>query len=426
MHALTIISKLHPVTSRLHRRGWILFTILGALIPALPALADGPEIPDYFKKTDYQIAQEVAPRVFFHPEEHNWPVTIEWFMAHSNLVSKTNPTVVQPAGDVNHVLALTSGGSTSADYYLDIPTSVPNGDPILNGDPDLSHTKPYVRVLNHNVLFTALDNGKLFFLPAYKEVQFWFLFAYNGCQTHRITALGSDLKYDTSRFQMCDAARHEGDLEVISVYINNSTGRPMGVGMSRHGAVVYSAWERLQVTGHHPHIYPAWASHAMYFSNGYHGLGPDMAGAASICGIINLDYWKIVDLRAAGGKEWNPDEHKQNLVLLDQTSPVTKYLGAWGRYEMHNRTVQTPAAAGFDTNNGRDVVVNVSDTKIRDCFDTLVSLSRFFYDFTDFLGSNPIYRFGPEGLDEKTFVGHGPEWFSKTAWLVGMIPEAVD
>ena len=47
----------------------------------------------------------------------------------------------------------------------------------------------------------------------------------------------------TRHFQMCDAARHEGDLEAVTVFVNSATHRPIGVGTTRHGHVHYTLWE---------------------------------------------------------------------------------------------------------------------------------------------------------------------------------------
>ena len=235
-----------------------------AFIVAPGAFAEGPTIPNYLQKSDLQIAEDVAPYVYFHNNEHNWPDTYEKFLFYSTLRRKSDGAIIANGLDTNSLLRLTSAGTTdstgkdlSAGYYLDV------ADWTYGGDADLSRARPYVRVLNKaQTHFNKTDPftgaiSTVLTLPAYKEIQFWFFFPFNGCQTYRTYALGSDLRYCTSHFQMCDAARHEGDVEAVSVFINQSNGRPMGIATTRHGDVVYTYWEQIKNSGTHPFVYSA-------------------------------------------------------------------------------------------------------------------------------------------------------------------------
>src|SRR5687768_4100586 len=87
--------------------------------------------------------------------------------------------------------------------------------------------------------------------------------------------------------------------------------------------------------------------------------------------IQNLTYWKLVDLPEANGRVWNPVTYKNNLVLQDEGSPITKYLGRWGRMGMDNRSINQPSAQGYDSNMGRDVMPYVPDGDISSCFERL-------------------------------------------------------
>jgi hypothetical protein len=143
-----------------------------------------------------------------------------------------------------------------------------------------------------------------------------------------------------------------------------------------------------------------------------------MAGLAGpLCGIFNLSSWGLYDLPTADGQRWNPITWKNNLVMLDTNSPITKYLGNWGQMGMNNRNVNLPSAPGYDSNMGKDVVRTVADDKIKSCFDRIISVTSNLFDLTSVLGDNPIYSFDPVGLDRNKLIGNGTDWFSKPVWL---------
>lgn len=389
-------------------------------IPAMPVLgfaltlmmlpgafAEGPAIPNYSTKTDLQIARDVAPYVYFHENEHNWPYTYENFLFYSQLRRKSDGAYIANALKPEDLNRLTNDGKDSAGYFLDV------ADWMYGGDADLSRTKPYVRVLNkpgqsvyaNNPLTNQPIGPPILTLPAYKEIQFWFFFPFNGCQTHRVHALADNLKYYTSYFQMCDAARHEGDVEAVTVFINQSNGRPMGIATTRHGDNFYTRWEDIKSSGTHPFAYSAWASHAMYTTPGRKGLdSPEMANLARLfCGILNLDSWNIYDLPTADGERWDPTLYSNNLVMMDENTPITKYRGNWGLMGMNNWGVRPPSAPGYDGNPGQvDVVKTVADAKIASCFANLRDVANVFNSLKDKL------------------TGNGTDWFSKNDWLTGM------
>jgi hypothetical protein len=432
----TITGKIQPVASRVEPRrssfsrlGWtLILTVLPFLTTVPLALAEGPQISNYLTKTNLQIAQDVAPYVFFHDLEHNWPVTIETFLAQSSLYRTSTKEYLGPVGNEANLFALLKAKNLGdgADTYLKAASS------IYGGSKDPSTWRPYVRVIDHTNRTYFNANNSLFWLPPNKEVQFWFFFAYNGCQTHRMNAWNPALPWDdyTRHFQMCDAARHEGDVEAITVYINSLTHRPMGVSTTRHGDVIYTPWEDLSTDGLRARIWSAWASHAMYSKKGRVVLSDDMTPlAVPICGLLNVTYWKLMDLADGGDKVWNAGAYKNNLVLLqdkDTTKSITGYRGRWGLMGLNNRQVHQPSAQGQDSNMGKDVMPYVSDEQIKWCFDNVILGGTIaLWDFTSWLGQNPIYGFGPEGLDEKKLIGNGTDWFSNTAWCSGMPIEKV-
>jgi hypothetical protein len=391
-----------------------------ALIVVPSAFAQGPAIANFFSKSDIEIARDVAPYVYFHEDEHNWPIDYETFLSNSTLRRKSDGAYIANALDPSYLLRLTNDGATSKDYYLDV------WDGLYGGNADLSRTKVYVRVHNRPGFSVTIPilNEKLTLLtmPRYKEIQFWFFFPFNGCQTQRTHALGSNLKYYTSYFQMCDAARHEGDVEAVTVFIDQSNGKPLGIATTRHGTVVYTKWEDLyRANGTHPYVFSAWASHAMYTTPGRKALSDNMAGlAATLCGIINLESWGLYDLPTADGKRWDPIAYSYNLVETTTSTPITKFHGNWGLMGMYNRHVKLPAAPGSDENLGQDVVKTIADSKIKSCFDTIISVTSGVYDLTSIIGSNPIYAFDPVGLNRDKLTGNGTDWFSKDVWLNGM------
>lgn len=390
-----------------------------ALVTMTPgAFAEGPAIPNYFQKSDLQIAEDVAPYVYFHKNEHNWPDTYENFLLYSTLRRKSDGAIIANGLNTNSLLRLSGAGTTdstgkdlSAGYYLDL------ADWMYKGDADLSRTRPYVRVHNKAQMhFTKADPvtgaiHTILTLPAYKEIQFWFFFPFNGCQTHRTYALGSDLQYYRSRFQMCDAGRHEGDLEAVSVFINQSNGKPMGIATTRHGDVVYTHWEQTKNSGTHPSVYSAWGSHAMYTTPGRKSLSsPEMGWLAGLlCSIGNLSSWNLYDLPTARGKRWDPTLvfYRDKVIMTDTSTPITKYRGNWGLMGMNNWNVQLPSAPGYDSNMGQDVVKAVSDQKIASCFASFRDVANLFVNL------------------KNTLTGNGTDWFSKNDWLNGMTIDSV-
>lgn len=420
-------SPVDPARSFFRGHNWIpAFAFLAFLLQVSPALAvEGPVIPNYSTKSDLDLAKDVAPYVYFHDKEHNWPVDIETYLSRANLRRKSDGAYLGRVLDTDNLFRiLRAAGIDSKDTYLDVDDS------LYPGDSDLSRTRPYVRVINRPQ-GTNFQTGmkQILYLGPYKEIQFWFFFPFNGCQTHRVTSWRPAAPWDTytRHFQMCDAARHEGDVEAVSVFINTVTKRPIGVATTRHGAVIFTHWDQLKTSGLRPIIYSAWASHAMYTRTDNVDLSKSdfSAGAALTCGLINISYWKLMDFPWGDGNVWNPTKYKDNLVLQTDTTPITKYLGNWGLMGMDNRAVREPSEWGYDQNNGKDIIPYVSDAYFATCFQNLQSLGRVVWDLTSVVGDNPILAFDPTGVEANKLIGNGTDWFSKPVWLYGMWIEKV-
>ena len=399
--------------------------VLAAVPPTLPAAAD----------TDIEIAREVAPIVLFHDKEHNWPSDIETFLSYANLHRRSDRADLGPVVNSNNLFhLLQTNRIDSKDTYLDVAPS------FYKGQSDMSKVRPYVRVINNRPSVTlplppeVTPTGirpKYLVLPAYKEIQFWFFFPFNGCQTHRLTTWRPLAPWDTytRHFQMCDAARHEGDVEAVSVLIDSVTRKPLGITTTRHGTVVYTPWEKLETRGLRPMVYSAWASHAMYTKPDNVALSPDFTpGAVLACKLLNVSYWKLADFPWGDGRVWDSRDYKNNIVLQDPNTPITKYLGRWGKVGMDNTAAYPPLEWGLDNNNNnKDIVPYVPDAAISGCFMALQTAGSVFWDLTSFISDyNPIGAFDPLGVEKNKLVGDGTDWYSKPGWISGMVIQAVE
>ena len=108
--------------------------------------AEGPAIPEYFTKSDIQIARDVAQYVYFHENEHNWPDTYENFLGRSNLrrramARNVGNSRVLDATNLFRLLQQNRDGRQKH-TYLDVDES------LYAGNSDLSRAPIYVRVLN--------------------------------------------------------------------------------------------------------------------------------------------------------------------------------------------------------------------------------------------------------------------------------------
>jgi hypothetical protein len=389
--------------------------VTGAVPPTLPTTA----------VTDLDIAKEVAPIVLFHDKEHNWPATIEVFLSKANLHRRSDHADLGPVVDSNRLFSLLrTYGLDSKDTYLDVDPS------LYEGNSDMSKVRPYVRVIRNRPSVTIPLPPGLFaqsslVIPSYTEIQFWFFFPFNGCQTHRMVTWRPLAPWDTytRHFQMCDAARHEGDVEAVAVLINPVTRQPLGITTTRHGTVVYTPWEKIEARGLRPMVYSAWASHAMYTKRDNVSLSPDFTpGAVLACKLLNVSYWKLADFPWGDGKVWDGRDYKNNIVLQDTNTPITKYLGRWGKVGMDNRAAYPPLEWGLDNNNNnRDIVPYVPDAAVSTCFYTLETGGSLLYDLTSFVSDfDPTGTFDPIGVEKNKLVGDGTDWYSKPAWISGM------
>ena len=171
-----------------------------------PAFIPGPPV-----KVDRAVLARAirtyAPILVLHKDEKYLPTCVE------SLIKVTESIYYQDRDDKKYRTGLKLIQQSGANPNLTVRT----------GDPD--HAKAYVNV----------KVG-----PWTTEIQYWFLYAYNGPGTAYLKRLGLLGRYEAiGDYELGQMGIHEGDWEHITVRIDNRTGATVarnGVYMAAHGS----------------------------------------------------------------------------------------------------------------------------------------------------------------------------------------------
>lgn len=211
------------------------------------------------------VISNYAPEVGLHYWEPYLPCSIDYILAHStvlyghpsdyvgNLNDGTN-LITHPTQQQLYQIATNDPAGTN--YYLSIETAA------FTGGPPAGTMPPYdSSVLTNVPMYVSVQ------VPAdrsFVDLNYYFIFAYNGPQTIRGLEPGRHFNAI-----LTDFAKHEGDIEGISVRITTNFQNIVFVRYEAHGDSSYYAPAEVIFDGSHPRVSCALNSHSTYNPKGF-------------------------------------------------------------------------------------------------------------------------------------------------------------
>ena len=232
MRRLALLAKLQLVT-------WLVVPAAGGAVDLTPAPVPSPAV----------LLSRHVPILVLHPAEQLQPVSVEGFVADSDLVRKTGSgwsTVPGP---------LPAGG---ADLRLDQRS--------CRAQDGIAATSCYVSAQSAHSSVPVVY-GAAFRVKNRIDLQYWIWYPYNA---YSPTVPPGDL------WQV-----HEGDWEAVSVILD-LRGTPLVLGLSRHSAGAQRVWSKVRRRGPRPLVHVGLGSHANFFRPGAHRLDPRFVEPALI------------------------------------------------------------------------------------------------------------------------------------------------
>jgi hypothetical protein len=235
-----------------------------------------------------------VPVLVLHPAERFRPVSVDGFLADSDLQRKTSAGWEKVDGP------LPAGG---ADLRLDqrLCSAIEGvaASPCYAQAEAAHHSGPVV----YGAAFRA--KGRI-------DLQYWLWYPYND---YSPTVPAGEI------WQV-----HEGDWEAVSVILD-SAGKPLAAGYSQHSEGRSRTWAKVPRQGLRPLVYVAIGSHANYFSPGTQPFDPRVVDKLFIS-IIEQSGQKAAD-HTGKGRVIRP-----KLVRVSGTSPGwMAFAGRWGEDE---------------------------------------------------------------------------------------------
>jgi hypothetical protein len=333
------------------------------------------------------VISRFAPSVGLHYWEQYLPCSIEYILSHATLKQG------QPSDYAGHLSDGTAVATnlTQLDLY-NYARQDPSGDNFYlsiesqarQGGPPAGTAPPY-------------DSSVLANVPMYVSVQvptdksfvdlnFYFLFAYNGPQTIRGLEPGRHFNAVIPNF-----AEHEGDIEGVTVRITSDLQNIVFVRYEAHGNSSYYAPLELLYLGTHPKVSCALFSHSTYNPAGKNANDwielKDYALAEGV-DIIN------------DGPRWEPYLYNQ-LVLVGLDTNGQAINGQWwaafaGRIGVHQlNTFQEAEGVGGDLDPDQWLYANSCGEGVQAYFEALFAKSNFSKYDADNVGV------GPQGLGSR-------------------------
>lgn len=239
------------------------------------------------------LLMKYRPVIFLNTSEKYFPLTIQEFLASSQLVRCNNKTVLKDYGDITpeNIASFNTEFVAPEDLMVEIRESAHNGH-----DPNtLAQVPVYVHVYDH---------------PATNSIvaQYVFLYAYNGAQ--RIAGM--------------DFGAHKGDVEHVSAFIDKSTHALTHMYFAAHntgnGRLVPRDRIKFYHGGTHPVVYSARWSHGSYEKSGRFPQG--RAHTGSVVDSVSM----YDDMTDDTGVHWHPN----TVVVIDNTTGWNVFKGTLG------------------------------------------------------------------------------------------------
>ena len=287
------------------------------------------------------VVSNYAPVVGLHTWEEYLPCSIDYILAHaavefgqpSDYAADLSDGVVvkkHPSQTDLYDYALSDPGGTN--YFLSIEAAARPGGPPTNTAPPYDSS-----VLTNVPMYVSVQ------VPAdrsFVDINFYFLYAYNGPQTIRGLEPSRHFNAVLPNF-----AEHEGDIEGISVRITPDFKKVVFVRYEAHGNSSYYAPSEVPFEGSHPIVWCGLYSHSSYNPMGLNVNDwidlQDIGGLAEVVDIVNASIM------------WRPYNYN-NLVLVGLNTNNVPINNQWwaafaGRIGVHQlNTFQEADGVGGD------------------------------------------------------------------------------
>lgn len=266
---------------------------LASALAGLSLVAPGASNGDAATPSPSTLLARHAPVVVLHPAERFSPVSVEGFLAESELEQR------QPDGNWAVVPGPlpAAGGPWRLDQRL---CDVREG---LQAE-ECYATAQAAHDSTPTVYGTSFLRGKRIAL------QYWLFYPFNG--------------YSPARPPSPEFAQlHEGDWEMITILLERS-GKPLHAGYRRHCTGIRKDWRAVEKRGQRPVVYVALGSHGSYFSPGSFALDEKCWPKEAL--IVFDTYGKPLRDATQAGRTVRP-----RLVTFTATSPAwMRFPGTWG------------------------------------------------------------------------------------------------
>lgn len=218
----------------------LLLLALSLTISSVIFLSHGPTANAQSNET---LANTYAPVLHFTKGEKFYPTRVEYIISNSTLIDHTTGQTIDPVPT-----AASLGAHTSSDLYLN--NMLATQDAIASDYATEAATNGYY------VYAHVVNTG------TQTVIQYWLFYAFNNGPLND----------------------HQGDIEVVEIFLDSTTDTPKTALYSQHFAGQNAGWGDVEKVDNHPVVYVAQGSHANYFRpyQGKIGLENDIVGSDGI------------------------------------------------------------------------------------------------------------------------------------------------
>ncbi|HXS68314.1 MAG TPA: Vps62-related protein, partial [Candidatus Polarisedimenticolia bacterium] len=289
------------------------------------------------------VISNYAPTVGLHYWEPYLPCSMDYILAHSTVVYGHPTDYVGQLTDGTNVIVhptqqqlyqIATNDPAGTNYYLKLESGAYAGGPPAGAAPPYDSS-----VLTNVPMYVSVQ------VPpdkSFVDLNFYFIYAFNGSQT--IRGLEPARHFNAI---LNDFAKHEGDVEGISVRITPDFSKIVFVRFEAHGDSSYYAPNDVLFDGSHPRVSCALNSHSSYNPKGFNAndwiVLKDIGGLSEGVDIIN------------DGPIWRPYLNT-NLILVGidaNNQPINGQLwaafaGRLGRHQLNDFTSASGVGGGLD------------------------------------------------------------------------------
>tara|TARA_R110002126_G_scaffold17798_2_gene68866 strand:- start:39279 stop:40703 length:1425 start_codon:yes stop_codon:yes gene_type:complete len=208
------------------------------------------------------------------------------------------------------------------------PTDLSNQDGYLKsadkasllGEQDVNNAPYYIRIKSYAVK----DQPSI--SAGFVDIQYWNFYGLNAPQFFR---LGGDF-VSSKNFVWKNFAYHEGDWEHITVRVNDTYDKILGVFYAGHGGGHWVAGNKISYDAGHPKAYSACNSHASNEKKeifNEESIAWEGVNIGSVCGI----WLKAIDNGSHSTIPWTPWKNN-NTVRLDDPNTAPAWINYQGQY----------------------------------------------------------------------------------------------